>query len=142
MTALPKKALDLLELGRAHGWTVETSAFDEEIPGLAEAHGLGFLRPTDDGRDLFFAVAYGRRTGYPISWVLLYDADGYPVTGELLEPTLEAFSMFGPDVSRRWKRLADLRWLLEHPDELLERWADNGTLPERRTFRERLTSRK
>ena len=141
MTGLPKKALDLLELGRANGWTVETTAFDELPLGLGEAHGLGFLRTMDDGRDLFFVVGYGRRTGSR-SWVLLHDVDGYSVTAEVQEPTLEAFSSFGPDASWSWRRVADLRWWLARPDELVELWTSSGELPSRKTFRERLTSRR
>lgn len=133
MTGLPKKALDLLELGRANGWTVETTTFDDVPLGLGEAHGLGFLRVLEDGRDLFFVVGYGRRTGSR-SWVALFDVDGYSVTAEVQEPTLDAFSMFGPDASWRWKAIRDLRWWLEHPDELVELWTSSGELPERKTF--------
>lgn len=142
MTGLPKKALDLLELGRATGWTVDTQPLELEIPGVAEAIGLGFLRHLDDGRELYFVAAYGRRTGYPISWVLLHDADGYVVTAEVLEPTLEAFSMFGADLRRHWTRIRDLRYWLEDPERLVELWTTDGDLPPRKTFRERLTSRR
>lgn len=138
MSALPKKIEDLLALGREHGWTVESSPYEREIPGLGEAVSVGFGTVMDDDRELFFFAAYGRRMGSR-SWVLLTDEDGYPVRAEVREPTLDGIDSFFPaDLVSRWRRIADLRFWLEDPDGLVALWRENERLPERKTLRDRL----
>lgn len=136
MNALPKKIEDLLELGRANGWTVEVDDTPEEIPGISRAVGLGFARTLDDGRILFFVAAYGRRNGARSSWVLLHDDAGYAVHGQVSDPTVPDF--LGADLERRWKAVADLRYWLENSDELVELWTTSGALKARRALRDRL----
>lgn len=136
--ALPKKIEDLLELGRANGWTVETEPYDETIEGLAEAVGLGFARNLDDGRALSFVTAYGKRSEGRGSWILLEDEKGFSVFAEVDDPAVP--DLLGPDLSRRWKAVGDLRYWLEHPNELVELWRDSKALPVRRSLRDRITS--
>lgn len=141
MTAFPKKIEDLLALGREHGWQVESTTYDEQIPGLAEAHLLGFLRHLDDGREFLFATAYGRRMGSR-SWVVLSDEEGYAVRAEVTEPTLERIPgpFFGPDLVSRWRAVSDLRYWLADLDGLLARWREDERLPDRATLRDRLVN--
>ena len=135
---LPKKIEDLLELGRANGWTVETEPYDETIEGLAEAVGLGFARTIDDGRTLSFVTAYGKRAEGRGSWILLEDEKGFSVFAEVDDPAVP--DLLGPDLSRRWKAVSDLRYWLENSDELLELWRTSSALRPRRSLRDRLTS--